>query len=64
MFSRRGQYVIEYAVLIAIVTAALVAMALRFRRVVQGRVKLVDDEYSEAYESWEKAQDYSRRGGD
>ena len=63
MFTRRGQYILEYAILIAIVTATLATMALHFRRAVQGSIKLVDDEWSEATESWEKAEAYSQRGG-
>ena len=60
IFTKRGQYIIEYAVLIAIVTALVTALLLHFRRAVQGRIKLVDDEFSEATESWENAQTYSR----
>lgn len=55
MLGRRGQSIIEYTILIGIVTIALTAMTLYLRRAVQGATKLVDSEFSEAGESWERA---------
>ena len=60
MLSRRGQYIIEYAILIAIVAAACSGMAIYLRRAVQGQTKLVGDEFSEAGESWERAHGYAQ----
>jgi len=58
MLSRRGQYIIEYAILIAIVTAACSGMVIYLRRAVQGQTKLVGDEFNEAGESWNRAQGF------
>ena len=41
---RRGQSVIEYALLIAIVAAAFLAMQLYMQRAVQANFKLVEDQ--------------------
>lgn len=49
---RRGQYILEYAILIGIVVAALTAMSVYIRRSAQGGLKLIDDEYSESGENW------------
>ena len=59
MLARRGQYMVEYAILIAIVAAALSSMTVYLRRAVQGQTKLVNDEFSESGESWERAQSYA-----
>jgi len=60
MLSRRGQYIIEYAILIAIVTAACSGMVIYLRRAVQGQTKLVGDELSEAGEGWNRARGYAQ----
>ena len=59
MLGRRGQYIVEYAILIGIVAIALSGMSLYLRRAVQGATKLVDDEFSEGGESWNRAQGYA-----
>ena len=59
MLGRRGQYIMEYAILIGIVAMALSGMSIYMRRAVQGATKLVDDEFSEAGESWNRAQGYA-----
>jgi len=60
MLSRRGQYIVEYAIVIAIAAAACTGMVLYLRRAVQGQTKLVDDEYSESGESWIRASSYAQ----
>ncbi len=60
VISRRGQSIIEYAIVIAIATAACSGMAIYLRRAVQGATKLVDDEYSETGEGWSRAQGYAQ----
>lgn len=39
-----GQVVLEYAVLVAIVAAAFMAMAFYVKRAVQGKINLMDDQ--------------------
>jgi len=45
---RRGQSTLEYAVLIAVVAAALVAMHTYVRRAIQANVKNVEEELNAA----------------
>lgn len=39
-----GQSILEYAVLISLVAAALMAMAFYVRRAVQGKINLIDEQ--------------------
>ncbi len=50
MHSRNGQSALEYAVIIACVVAALVAMQIYIKRGVQGRLRQAADEVGQAYE--------------
>jgi len=40
---RRGQSTLEYALIVAVVAAALTAMSLYLQRSVQGNLKLMED---------------------
>lgn len=49
MFGRRGQSTLEYAVVIAVIVAALVVMQLYIRRGVQGRLRQSADDMGEQF---------------
>lgn len=44
---KKGQSIIEYAILITVVSAAFIAMQTYMMRAVQGRLKQVEDEINE-----------------
>lgn len=56
---KRGQFIIEYAILIGIVIFALSALSVYLSRALQGQTKLINDEFSEAGETWELAYEAS-----
>ena len=45
-FNRRAQAILEYAVLVGVIVAALIAMQVYFRRGLQGKVRGIVDEIS------------------
>lgn len=45
-FSSKSQSVLEYVVLVSIVSAAVVAMSTYFQRAIQARTQLIQEEYS------------------
>ena len=47
MLGKRGQYIVEYALLIVVVAIALAATAVCLHRAVQGQTQLIDNEFSE-----------------
>ncbi len=52
MLSRKGQYVIEYAIVLAVVAAALVAMQRYIYRAVNSKFTAVGYEYHYMGEDW------------
>lgn len=44
---KKGQSIIEYAILITVISAAFIAMQTYMMRAVQGRLKQVEDEINE-----------------
>lgn len=46
---RKGQSTLEYAVIIAVVVAALIAMQAYFKRGVQGKIKQASDDIGEQF---------------
>jgi len=49
LLNRRAQGTLEYAVIIAVVVAALIAMQAYFKRGVQGKIKQASDDIGEQY---------------
>jgi uncharacterized protein (UPF0333 family) len=47
----RGQSTLEYAMVVAIIAAAVIAMQFYIKRAVEGRAKQAGDEISEPYDS-------------
>ena len=52
MLTRRGQYIIEYAIVLAVVAAALATMQRYVARAVNSRVTAVGYEYHYMGEDW------------
>lgn len=47
--NKKGQTTLEYAVIIAVIVAALLAMQVYFKRGVQGRIRQASDDIGRAY---------------
>jgi len=47
LVKKNGQSIIEYAILITVISAAFIAMQTYMMRAVQGRLKQVEDEINE-----------------
>ncbi len=59
VFYRVGQSTVEYAVILAVVAAAIVAMQIYFKRSLQGRIKDLADQVGQQYERGGTASNYS-----
>jgi len=61
MFRKNGQSTAEFAVLLALIAAALIAMQVYIRRGIQGRVKNLADEIGGQYEQGRTDATYETR---
>lgn len=59
--NRRGQSTLEYAVIIAVVVAALIAMQTYFKRGVQGKLRQATDDIGEQFSPGHTSSDYTIR---
>jgi len=57
--ARRGQTIIEYAVLIAVVVAALIAMRVYFKRALEGKVKDTADKVGGQFNPMDHTYNYT-----
>jgi len=61
--ARRGQTIIEYAVLIAVVVAALIAMRVYFKRALEGKVKDTADKVGGQFNPMDHTYSYTTSTG-
>ncbi|RJP27418.1 MAG: class III signal peptide-containing protein [Candidatus Omnitrophota bacterium] len=57
--NKRGQSTLEYALIIAVIIAALIAMQTYFKRGLQGRLKQASDDVGEQFSSGASYYDYT-----
>jgi len=56
---KKGQSTVEYALIIAVIVAALIAMQTYFKRGVQGRLKQASDDIGEQFSAGASTYDYT-----